>query len=50
MVTDDYGFCDICNGMYVLGGDGHNGETGNHFECESEPVTIVVTRQERIEK
>ena len=43
MITDDYGFCDICNGMYVLGSDDHNGDTGNHFECENEPVTIVVT-------
>jgi hypothetical protein len=30
----EVGTCDICNQMYVLGGDEHNTETGNHHECE----------------
>ena len=35
--TDDptmLGHCDYCDGTYVLGSDDHNGETGNHYECE----------------
>jgi hypothetical protein len=30
----DYGCCDHCGEPYLLGGDDHNGETGNHYECE----------------
>ncbi len=29
-----YGYCDHCGGTYLLGSDDHNGETGNHYECE----------------
>lgn len=42
-----FGTCDICGGLYVLGGDAHNGETGNHYECEDDgpewDVTLSVT-------
>lgn len=31
---DEYGTCDICDEPYLLGGDDHNAETGNHYECE----------------
>jgi len=29
-----FGHCDHCGGTYLLGSDDHNGETGNHYECE----------------
>lgn len=32
--TDHYGTCDICSRAYVLGGNDHNPETGNHVRCE----------------
>jgi hypothetical protein len=34
MNDEIYGTCDHCDGTYLLGGDDHNGETGNHYECE----------------
>jgi hypothetical protein len=33
---EEYGTCDYCDRQYVLGADDHNGETGNHYECETE--------------
>jgi hypothetical protein len=32
--SEEFGTCDICDEPYLLGGDDHNGETGNHYECE----------------
>lgn len=32
----EHGKCDLCDGPYLLGGDDHNGETGNHFHCEQQ--------------
>lgn len=29
-----FGECDYCAKPYLLCGDGHNTETGNHYECE----------------
>jgi hypothetical protein len=35
VVAAETGACDLCGGVYALGADDHNGETGCHFECEA---------------
>jgi len=48
-VAAETGACDLCGGVYALGADDHNGETGCHFECEAAAAAGAVWTIEAVQ-